>query len=158
MRFQCPSAAASQITMQRIALAALVACLACQQYVALDVAPSIVGRDVRVSLGADAAAISFSRIGSGVRQVEGKVLEANDSTLAIGVTIVTRLNGLEDTWSGDSVVFHRSYILGIEQHQISTSRTLLSLGAFVVGGIVARAGLKGGERTGSGQPTPSGGN
>jgi hypothetical protein len=140
------------------ALAALLACFGCQKYVVLDRTPPALGSDVRVSLNDDAAAISFARIGSRVHLAEGKLLGATDSTLALGVTGVTRANGLEDGWSGDTVVFRRSEIAGVEQRRVSTSRTLLSLGAFVVGGIIAHAGLKGGESTVVGGPKPSGGN
>jgi hypothetical protein len=46
----------------------------------------------------------------------------------------------------------------VEERRISTSRTLLSLGGLVIGGIVAHAGLRGGTSTGAGQPPSGGGN
>ena len=143
---------------KRIAIAGLLACLGCQRYVTLDVAPPRVGSEVRVSLNEAAAATSFASIGSRVQQAEGKLLGATDSTLAIGVTEVRRANGLEDGWNGDTVVFRRSQIAGLEQRQVSRSRTLLSVGAFAVGALVAHAGLKGGESTVVGGPKPGGGN
>jgi hypothetical protein len=93
-----------------------------------------------------------------VQQVEGRVVGVSDSTLAIGVTAVTRVNGLEDGWGGDTVVFRRSEIQGVEEKRISTSRTLLSVGGVVVGGFLAHAGLRGGAGTGAGQPPTGGGN
>ena len=143
--------------MKRMVFVALLACFACQRYVALDVAPSLVGSDVRVSLNSEAAGVSFSRIGSRVRQAEGRVLSASDSTLAIGVTGVTRLGGFQDSWGGDTVVFHRSEIVEVERREVSRSRTLLSVGAFVVGGILAHTRLTGGGGTVTGQPPPGGG-
>ncbi|MGH7652959.1 MAG: hypothetical protein ACREMS_14110 [Gemmatimonadaceae bacterium] len=144
--------------MKGFAFFLLATCVSCQRYVALDAAPVSVGTDVRVNLDADAAGISFSRIGSRVQQVEGRVVGMSDSSLAIGVTTVTRLNGLEDAWSGDTVVFQRSQIQGVEEKRISASRTLLSVGGLVVGGIVAHAGLRGGTSTVAGQPPGGGGN
>jgi hypothetical protein len=141
-----------------LAFAALVGSLGCQRYVALDVAPSIVGSDVRVNLAPDAGAIAFNGIGSRVSRAEGKVLRASDSTLTIGVTQVTRLNGVEDSWPGDTVDFPRSNITGIEQRRISTSRTLLSFGILVAAGIVAHSGLKGSGNVIVGGPPPGGGN
>ncbi|HZE09220.1 MAG TPA: hypothetical protein VE110_10755 [Gemmatimonadaceae bacterium] len=144
--------------MKGFAMLLLVSGVACQRYVALEAAPASVGTDVRVKLDADAAATSFSRIGSRVQQVEGRVVGVSDSTLAIGVTAVTRVNGLEDGWGGDTVVFRRSEIQGVEEKRISTSRTLLSVGGVVVGGFLAHAGLRGGAGTGAGQPPTGGGN
>ena len=140
-----------------IGLVMLTTCVACQKYVALDVAPPAVGSDVRVSLNTDAASNSFERIGSRVRQAEGRLVGATDSTLAVGVTGVTRSNGLEDDWNGDTVVFRRMQIVAVEQRQLSRSRTLLSLGALIVGGIVAHAGLKAGDGPVAGQPTQGNG-
>jgi len=139
------------------ALALLLPCLACQRYVPVEITPPALGSDVRVSLTADAASSSFERIGSRVSQAEGRLLGATDSTLALGVTGVTRANGLEDAWNGDTVVFHRFQIATVERRQISRSRTLLSLGALVVGGLVAHAGLRGGDGPVIGHPTPGGG-
>ena len=136
----------------------LLPCLACQRYVPADLTPPARGSDLRISLSADAGSNSFERIGSRVSQAEGRLLGATDSTLALSVTDVTRTNGLEDAWSGDTVVFHRFQIVSVERRQISRSRTLLSLGALVVGGIVAHAGLRGGETHVVGQPPPGGGN
>ena len=112
---------------------------------------------MRVSLDPVAGAVTFDHIGSRVRQAEGRILSANDSTLKIGVTDVTRVDGIEDKWRGDTVVFHRSEILGVERKQVSTSRTLLSLGAFIAGTIVAHAGPRGGGAAGNRQPPPGGG-
>jgi hypothetical protein len=144
--------------MKRIAIVALVACVGCQRYVESDVAPSIVGSDVRVSLNTEAAGTAFSSIGSRVYMAEGKVLRADDSSLAIGVTGVTRLGGLQDSWGGDTVVFHRSEIADIQKKQLSRSRTLVSIGAFVVGAVIAHSQLSGGNKTGVGVPRPGGGN
>ncbi|MGH7604595.1 MAG: hypothetical protein ACRENK_11440 [Gemmatimonadaceae bacterium] len=144
--------------MKRFTILALLASVSCQRYVALQAAPVSAGSDVRVNLAADAGAISFSRIGSGVRQVEGRVVGTSDSTLMIGVAGVTRLNGLEEAWNGDTVIFQRSEIQGVEEKRISASRTLLSLGGLVAGGIVAHAGLRGGTSTVAGQPPTGGGN
>lgn len=153
-----PSADAEQIMMKQIVFAGLLTCFACQSYVALDVAPSLVGSDVRVNLDGDAAAVTFSRIGSRVRQAEGRVLAESDSTLSIGVTGVTRLGGFEDSWAGDTVVFQRSEITGVEKKEVSKSRTLLSVAAFVVGGILAHGQLQGGEGGAGSQTRGGGGN
>lgn len=136
---------------------ALLPFAACQRYVPLELAPAV-GKDVRVSLNDGAATTSFASIGSRIRQAEGRVLTTTDSTLAIGVTGVKRINGLEDGWNGDTVVFRRSEIRGVEQRRISRSRTFLSLGALLIGGIVAHEGLKGGNKVVVGNPPPRGGN
>jgi hypothetical protein len=144
--------------MKRIVLVGLLACIACQRYVESDVAPSIVGSDVRVSLNDEASRIAFSSIGSRVQQAEGRVVRADDSSLAIGVTGVTRLGGLQDAWGGDTVVFNRSEIVGVQKKQLSRTRTFLSVGAFVVGAILAHSQLAGGSKTVVGEPRPGGGN
>ena len=136
----------------------LVACVACQRYVPLDMTPAPVGSSVRISLSDNAAATSFRQVGSGVSQAEGRVIFATDSTLAIGVSAVKRTNGIEDGWNGDTVVFRRAQVVGVEQRKISRSRTFLTLGAVVVGGIIAHQGLSHGDRVVVGQPPPHGGN
>jgi hypothetical protein len=139
-------------------VATLLAFVACQRYVPIELAPKAVGKDVRLSLNESAAATSFARIGSRIQQAEGRLLAANDSTLAIGVSAVTRTNGIEDSWNGDTVVFHRSQVLDVEQRKISRSRTFLSLGVLVAAGILAHQSLNHGERVVVGQPPPHGGN
>ena len=133
-------------------------CMACQRYVPLSLTPPPVGRDVRVSLNDDAAATSFARVGARVSQAEGRLLFATDSTLAIGVSAVKRTNGIEDDWSGDTVVFRRAQVAGVEQRRISRSRTFLTLGALLAAGIVAHQRLQRGDQVVVGQPPPHGGN
>ena len=84
-------------------------------------------------------------------------MSAKGSTMKIGGDDVTRVDGLEDKLGGDTVVFHRSEILGVERKQVSTSSTLLSIGAFIAGTIVAHAGLRGGGKSGNGTPPTGGG-
>ncbi|HJP59544.1 MAG TPA: hypothetical protein VJ865_06080 [Gemmatimonadaceae bacterium] len=117
-----------------------------------------IGRDVRVSLNGDAAATSFQRIGSRISEVQGRLLFATDSTLAIGVSAVKRTNGVEDGWNGDTVVLERAQVVDMEQRRISRSRTFLTLAALVAGGILAHQGLSRGDHVIVGQPPPRGGN
>ena len=144
--------------MRKCIVAALLACVACQRYVPIELAPKVVGKDVRLSLNESGAAASFARIGSRIQQAEGRLLAANDSTLAIGVSAVTRTNGVEDAWNGDTVVFQRSQVVDVEQRKISRSRTLLSLGIVAVAGILAHQSLNHGDRVIVGGPPPHGGN
>ena len=132
--------------------------VACQRYVPLELTPVPVGKDVRVSLSDNAATTSFAQIGSRISQAEGRVIFATDSTLAIGVSAVKRTNGIEDGWNGDTVVFQRAQVVGVEQRRISRSRTFLTLSVLVAGGIVAHARLQRGDRVVVGQPPPHGGN
>lgn len=139
-------------------VALLLVSSACQRYVPLELTPRALGSDVRLNLSESAATTSFARIGSRIQQAEGRLLYASDSTLAIGVSAVTRTNGVEDAWSGDTVVFQRSQVIDVEQRKISRSRTLLSLGVLVAGGILAHQSLNHGDRVITGQPPPHGGN
>ena len=138
--------------------AALVVCCGCSRYVDLGNTAPVPGGDVRLTLSMRAYEVAYGPIGSAVRQIEGKLLSAGDSTIEMGVTGVTRTTGFDETWSGEHVSVARSNITSIESKRLSVPRTLGTLGAVVAGSFVARGAIGGGEGTSSGIKKPGGGN
>ena len=138
--------------------AALLVCCGCSRYVELGNTAPVPGGDVRLTLSMRAYELAYGPIGSAVRQIEGKLLSADDSTIEIGVTGVTRTTGFDEAWSGEHVSVARSNITSIESKRLSVPRTLGTLGAVVAGSFVARGAIGGGEGTSSGIKKPGGGN
>jgi hypothetical protein len=129
------------------AIALSVICAACQSYVPLtNVAPAS-SANVRVTLSERASLNQYGAIGSSVRQIEGAVRAADDSTLLISVRGVTRNMGFSEEWAGDLVSVPRRDIVGIEEKRISFPRTLATVGAFVAGSLAAHSAIAGGDGT-----------
>lgn len=139
-------------------IAALLGCGACQRYVELGSVPSALEGDVRLTLLDDRSGISYGAIGSSVRQVEGTVLSASDSAISLSVTDVTRANGFDESWPGETVTIPRQDVAAVEGKRLSFPRTLATIGAVVAGSFVARGAINGAEGSGSGVRKPNGSN
>jgi hypothetical protein len=106
----------------------------------------------------ETASVQYGAIGSNVRQVEGKIISANDSAISLSVTSVQRRTGFGESWNGETVSIPRSSIVMLEGRQLSVSRTLASAAAIVAGSFAARGAINGGEGTAGGVKKPGGGN
>lgn len=136
-----------------IATSALVLCGACQVYTPVSLGPSASGNDVRVTLTDHGTLVLYGPLGTGARQVEGKIQGMTDSTLTLGVTQVTRLTGVEENWKGEQFTFNRNDIASVERRQTSVPRSVLAAGAIVGGAFLATRGTQGGDASGG----PTGG-
>jgi hypothetical protein len=143
----------------RLALSAvlLVVC-GCQRYVELGNSPAVTRGDVRLTVSDETASVQYGSVGSNVRQIEGKVISANDSAITLSVTRVQRRTGFGESWNGESVSVPRRAVVMLEKREVSVSRTLATFGAVVAGSFAARGAINGGEGTGSGVKKPGGGN
>ena len=88
------------------------------------------------------------RIGNIIASVEGTVVESNDSTLTLALTLATDRRGIEATWRGEVVQFPRDYVARVSERKISKSRSWL-LAAGIAAGALAAAGLGGSFGDGS---------
>jgi hypothetical protein len=138
--------------------AALLLCCGCQHYIDIgNTSPAPAG-DVRVTLSDRGGSVSYGAIGSGVRQLEGKIESVGDSTIAIAVTSVVRQMGFDETWPGATVSIPRRDITRIESRRLSMPRTLVTIGGFIAGSIAIGGAINGGEGTSSGLKKPGSGN
>jgi len=139
-------------------LAALLICCGCQHYIDLGAGAPVPGGDARLTLSDHGTAVSYGAIGSGVRQMEGKIQSVDDTAIAIAVTSVIRQLGYDETWPGATVSVPRRDVTRIESRQLSMSRTLATLGGFIAGTLAVSSAITGGEGTSSGLKKGGNGN
>ena len=138
-----------------LALLALPALLtSCHTYrSAAGVPPA--GAVVRAEL-TDLGTVELARhVGPGVIVIEGRVVEATDSAMTVGVLAVRNRSGVESYWKGERVAMPRELVSTLATREFSRSRTTLAAGALVAAaGTVAvlfASGVVGGTRkTGTG--------
>lgn len=98
-----------------------------------------------------------TRIGTGVRHVQGTVEAVTDSTLVLRVASVETLDGRVDQWSGERVALTRDAFTNVRERRFSTARTVL-VSVALVGAVTAAflsAKLLGGaSETDTGRPGP----
>lgn len=145
--------------MRRSAIAALLlTSTACQVYTPVQLSPSLAGKEVRVSLTRSGAADLARTLGAPADFVDGRLTSSSDSVLVVQMKSLTRMNGVEDSWNGESVRIPAADIARVETSRISPTRSAILAVAVVGGAIMAgRSFIKGnGEATPSrGQPPVS---
>jgi|KBSMisStaDraftv2_1062788.scaffolds.fasta_scaffold1327629_1 hypothetical protein len=136
----------------------LLVCCACQHYIDMGAAAPVPAGDARLTLSDHGSSVQYGAIGSGVRQVEGKIQSVDDSTIAIAVTGVARQMGFNETWPGATVKIARSDVTRVESRKLSMPRTLVTIGGFIAGGLAVTSAINGGESTSSGLKKSGNGN
>ena len=136
---------------------------ACYGYVppTTGVAPKV-GEQVRVRMNADGTNSLANYLGPRVEYAEGTLSEVrSDGTVVVGVNSVRLLDGIDQFWSGQSVVtFPSRYVVEVQVRALDGRRTRIATIAAIVGflGIfaiaIAAGGIHGGPDAGSGQPPP----
>ncbi len=139
-------------------IAALLLCCGCQHYIDTGSGSPVPTGDARLTLSDHGSSVAYGAIGSGVRQVEGKIESVDDSTIAIAVTGVARQMGFNETWPGATVRIARSDVTRIESRKLSMPRTLVTIGGFIAGGLAVTSAINGGESTSSGLKKSGSGN
>ena len=139
-------------------IAALLVCGACQHYIDVGAAAPVPAADARLTLSDHGSSVQYGAIGSGVRQVEGKIEWVDDSTIAIAVTGVVRQMGFNEIWPGATVKIARADVTRLESRKLSMPRTLVTLGGFIAGGLAVTSAINGGEGTASGLKKSGNGN
>lgn len=134
---------------------AVLACVGCQVYTPLTLAPTMTGTPVRVTLTESGSLANSVMLGGTAMRLEGNVSAVTDSTVTLGVTDLTRVSGAEETWKGESVTVRRSDIASVERKQTSVTRSIVLAGAVVAGAYLATKSGSSGEAilngTGGGQ-------
>jgi hypothetical protein len=109
----------------------------------------------------DRGRLAYSeRIGPSVREVEGLVESATDTSYTIRIAGIRYLDNRRDTWAGERFTFATENISRVRQHEFSRSRTtLLAVGiAAALTAAIVTASLIGTSRGGPpGEPDPGGG-
>lgn len=125
---------------------------ACHTYTPVagqSVAP---GGTVRVRLTDTGAVAVAPSVGPYARAIEGRVGSVTDSTVVLAVTGLTRANGQDETWRGESVAVPRSGVADMAVPKLSRPRSWL-----LAGGLMAGAAALGAVLGGAGQNVGRGG-
>lgn len=128
--------------------------MGCQAYTPVQVAPSLAGETVRVTLTDQGTAQLASLIGVGAATLDGRVAAAPDSAIDLDVSAVTRIFGAEETWKGERVRVPAADIARVETVRPAVVRSVLLAGAIVGGAILAGRAFGGGHATGGAGTTP----
>ena len=105
---------------------------ACHTYTPVTTQGVTPGARLQARLTDRGAADLAQYVGPYARIVEGRVTQATDSVLVMSVTELTRANGVEETWRGESVTLNRNSIADLSVPKVSRTRSIL-----LAGGIVA---------------------
>lgn len=127
--------------------------LLCGCYVTVPLATTSPGAGTRVHVQlTDTGSGELARyLGPNVVSVDGRLLQATDSNMALSVNTVGMRDGDEQYWKGEAVSLPKVAIATVQQKKLSRWRSGLLASAFLVG-VVAIKGA-----TGSSSGAPSGG-
>ena len=126
---------------------------ACYRYNTIDSQAPALGTEVRVRL-TDAGAVALGPlVGNRIELVDGRIAAVSDTALTLAVTSTTDRLGSEVPWKGESVVFPRATVAGLERRSLDRGKSYLVGG--IAAGLVAAVGVGfsisgngGGGRTG----------
>jgi hypothetical protein len=134
---------------KRLVAGVLLSCGACQSYLPVTVAPATAGQNVRVTLTTSGITAAHGAVGTGVGQLEGRLQNVTDSTIAISVTEVSRAAGIDEDWNGESVTLPRADVALVEQRRTAVARSLMAAGVIVGGVALIANAILGGQQSGT---------
>jgi len=125
----------------------------CYSYKNTVVSDAAIMAPVRVELTEAGAQEITSQVGPRGSVLEGVLTSKSESSLIFGVTGLTRLNGVEETWHGERVTVPRSSVSRIQLRKFSAFNTGLFIAGLVAGGLLVKTAAESGNIIGN----PSGG-
>jgi len=128
---------------------------ACQTYTPVPAQGVAPGGRVRVRLTERGSADITPSVGPSARTIDGTVTSISDSAVVLSVTDLTRYNGQEEPWRGESVTVPRAGVADITVPKLSRSRSLLFAGGIILGAVAIGSAL-GGTGTDIGKSGPGG--
>lgn len=136
--------------MRFLPFASLLLC-GCYVSVPINSPTPVSGTSVEVELTDDGSQSLAQYLGRNVTGVDGRLVSANDSSLALSVSQVSLRSGDSQFWKGEQVALPRNAIATIRQKRLSVWRSGLLAGA-----ILAAAATVGSVSSG-GAGAPKGG-
>lgn len=98
---------------------------ACYEYTALETRTPPVGETVAFGI-TDQGRVSLSeRFGSGLSEIQGRVLSNSGNEYVVNVFRVSQINGQSAAWSGETTRIDRSFVGTIKGRKLSPVRTTL---------------------------------
>jgi hypothetical protein len=111
---------------------------------------------VRVELTEEGSQEITKQVGPRGSILEGVLRAKSESVLTFGVTALTRMNGVEETWRGEHVTVPRSLVSRVQVRKFSKLNTGLFIAGLVTGGLLVKTAADAGNviRSPGGQPVP----
>jgi len=122
---------------------------ACTTYTPVPVTSALNDQNARVRLTQQGMIDLGPLLGGGASELEGRIVSANDSTLTISVTSLTRLTGVEETWNGEQTKIALTDVSAVEREQSAVARSIVGAGILVGGVYLIGRSLGSGDATGS---------
>lgn len=141
--------------MNKSVVCALLLC-GCYTYRNTAVGDAAIMTPVRVELTEEGSQEITKQVGPRGGVLEGVLAARSDSALVVGVTALTRMNGVEETWHGEHVTVPRSLISRVQVRKFSRFNTGLFIAGLVAGGLLVKTAADAGNviRAPGGQPVP----
>ncbi len=115
---------------------ALVAAAGCYAYLPLSVAPTP-GTYLSADLTESATDELARYLGSDIGTVRGRLVASDQGGLALSVLAVESRRGEIGNWKGETVKLPRWGLAGLSERRLSTGRTVLLVGAGILGFVAA---------------------
>lgn len=123
--------------MKKIVVCAFLLC-GCYTYRNTAVGDAAIMTPVRVELTEEGSQEITRQVGPRGGILEGVLTARSDSALVFGVTSLTRMNGVEETWHGEHVTVPRSLISRVQVRKFSRFNTGLFIAGLVAGGLLVK--------------------
>lgn len=130
-------------------VAACATSAACSTYTPVPVTAALQDQAVRVDLTSQGMVNLGGELGGGAAQLEGRIVNASDSSLTISVAQLTRLSGVDETWNGENVTIPVREVSQVATEQRSVARSVVLAGLFGGGVYLIGKSLGGGNATGT---------
>jgi hypothetical protein len=141
--------------MKKSILSVILLC-GCYTYRNTAVGDAALMAPVRVELTEDGSQEIAKQVGPRGSILEGVVAGRSDSSIIFGVTALTRVNGVEETWHGERVTVPTSFVSRIQLRKFSKLNTALFVGGIVAGAFLVKTAADAGNviRVPGGPPAP----
>lgn len=103
---------------------------------------------VRVELTEAGSQSITGQVGPRGSMLEGIVSARSDSAVVFGVTGLTRLNGVEETWHGEHVTVPTSAVYRIQLRKFSVLNTGLLMAGIIAGSLLLKTAADAGNVVG----------
>jgi hypothetical protein len=129
----------------------------CYTYRNTAVGDAAIMTPVRVELTEAGSQEMTRQVGPRGSTLEGIVSARSDSALTFGVSVLTRTNGVEETWHGERVTVPTSAVSRIQLRKFSALNTGLFIAGLVAGGLLVKSAADAGNivRRPGGPPGPA---
>jgi hypothetical protein len=114
---------------------------ACYNYAPLATPDPRPGTFLALRLTAAGSESLARYLGPNVFVIRGRYLGTDEGGLRVSVTSVEMREGLQDSWSGDTVRVPTGFLASLEQRRLAKGRSALLAGVGVAGVVAAAAGF-----------------